>query len=43
MKILKEAAAASKTQPGRAVAIISYDEKPRHTTIRNRIAAVRDL
>jgi transposase len=28
VKILKEAAAAAKTKPGEAVAIISYDEKP---------------
>ena len=35
VKILKETAAASKTQPGDAVAIISYDEKPGIQAIAN--------
>lgn len=35
VKMLKEAAAASKTEPGDAVAIISYDEKPGIQAIAN--------
>jgi hypothetical protein len=34
VKILKEAAAAAKKKPNDAVAVISYDEKPRRSSSR---------